>query len=146
MSLPKIRVLIADDHALVRFSIRALLNSQPDMEVVASAVDGEDAVFLAETIEPDVIVMDITMPEMDGIHATEKIRALDPTSKIVILSLHADGALVRQAKDKGANGFVSKQNASDQLPEAVRTVYGGGRFFKPAASDSSFVPYPREHR
>ncbi len=129
MKFQKIRILIADDHALVRLSIRALLNSQPDMEVVASAVDGEEAVNLAEVHEPDVIVMDIAMPELDGIRATEKILSADHSSKIVVLSLHADRVLVQQALNKGAKGFVSKQRASDQLPQAVRAVHSGGKFF-----------------
>lgn len=139
MKLPKIRILIADDHALVRFSIRALLNSQPDMEVVASAVDGKDAVNLAEAHEPDVIVMDIAMPEMDGIRATEKIISHDHSSKIVVLSLHADSVLIKQAFNKGAKGFVSKQKASDQLPQAVRTVHNGGRFFNASIADSNLL-------
>jgi DNA-binding NarL/FixJ family response regulator len=125
----KIRVLIADDHALVRSSIKALLENQFDMKVVATAVNGKEAVRLAEVHHPDVIVMDITMPELDGIHATEEISSLDLSSQVVILSIHADAAIVQQALNKGAAGVVTKQRASDDLPAAVRSVHSGKRFF-----------------
>jgi DNA-binding NarL/FixJ family response regulator len=129
MQLAKIRILIADDHVLVRSTIRALLNSQPDMEVVAAAANGKEAINLAKACEPDIVVMDISMPELDGIRAIEKIRSLQLPLKVVILSLYANVALVQQARNRGAKGFVAKQNAAEQLPEAIRRIQKGGLFF-----------------
>lgn len=116
----------------MRSSIQALLESQSDIEVVATAADGQEAFTLAKTHLPDVIIMDISMPVLDGIRATEKIHSLDLPTHIVILSLHTDVTVVRQALSKGASGIVTKQKASDDLPEAIRTVHRGQRFFSPS--------------
>jgi DNA-binding NarL/FixJ family response regulator len=102
------------------------------MEVVATAADGQEAVTLTERYRPDVIVMDISMPVMDGLRATEEIQDLDFSTCIVILSLYTDGTVVRQALKKGASGIVTKQKASDDLPRAIRTVLRGQRFFSPS--------------
>jgi len=134
-----IRVLVADDHALVRESIRALLANQGDMEIVATAGDGNEAVQLAMFHQPDVVVMDISMPNMDGIHATELIRQARDATNIVILSMHVNAALVRQAMRMGARGYVLKRRATDELPEAVRAAYNGELFLSPAIP-SSFLP------
>jgi DNA-binding NarL/FixJ family response regulator len=126
----KIRIIIADDHQLVRASLHALLSSQLDMEVVAVAPNGREAVKLAKAHQPDVIVMDVVMPELDGISATEKILALNlrPRPQIVVLSFHNEVAIAERALKKGAAGFVSKQRASDDLPRAIRLVQNGKRF------------------
>lgn len=134
-----IRVLVADDHALVRESIRALLANQGDMEIVATAGDGNEAVQLAMFHQPDVVVMDISMPNMDGIHATELIRQAQDAINIVILSMHVNAALVQQAMRMGARGYVLKRRATDELPEAVRAAYNGELFLSPAIP-SSFLP------
>lgn len=134
-----IRVLVADDHALVRESIRALLANQGDMEIVATAGDGNEAVQLAMFHQPDVVVMDISMPNMDGIHATELIRQAQNAINIVILSMHVNAALVQQAMRMGARGYVLKRRATDELPEAVRAAYNGELFLSPAIP-SSFLP------
>jgi DNA-binding NarL/FixJ family response regulator len=132
--IPKIRVLVADDHALVRTSIKALLESQLDMKVVAMAANGNEAVRLTKVHLPDVIVMDISMPELDGIRATERISSLGLPAQIIILSIHADGTILQQALNKGAAGVVTKQKASDDLPAAVRAVHGGKRYFSSSLS------------
>lgn len=139
MTESKIRVLIADDHSLVRNSIRALLESQEDIEVVGTAVNGQEAITLAQTYAPDVIVMDISMPQMDGIHATERIKELHLSARVVILSMHVNAVLVKQAIKKGAKGYILKQHASNELPIAVRTVKQGEVYLSPSIP-SNYLP------
>jgi DNA-binding NarL/FixJ family response regulator len=134
--MSSIRILIADDHALVRESIRAILANQGDMEIVATAGDGNEAVQLAMTHQPDVIVMDISMPSMDGLHATELIHRAQSTINIVILSMHVNAALVQQALRMGARGYVLKRRATDELPEAIRAAVQGQVFLSPAIPPS----------
>ena len=134
--MSSIRILIADDHALVRESIRAILANQGDMEIVATAGDGNEAVQLAMTHQPEVIVMDISMPIMDGLHATELIHRAQSTINIVILSMHVNAALVQQALRMGARGYVLKRRATDELPEAIRAAVQGQVFLSPAIPPS----------
>ncbi len=134
-----IRILVADDHALVRESIRAILANQEDMEIVATAGDGNEAIQLAVVHQPDVVVMDISMPSMDGIHATQLIHESQPDTRIVILSMHVNAALVQQALRMGARGYVLKRRATDELPNAIRTAVQGELFLSPAIP-SSFLP------
>ncbi len=131
-----IRILIADDHALVRESIRAILASQGDMEIVATAGDGNEAVQLAMVYQPDVVVMDISMPSMDGLHATELIHRAREATNIIILSMHVNAALVQQALRMGARGYVLKRRATDELPEAIRAAVQGQVFLSPAIPPS----------
>ena len=135
-TMSAIRILIADDHALVRESIRAILANQDDMEIVGTASDGNEAVQLALTHEPDVVVMDISMPTMDGLHATELIHRAKEDTRIVILSMHVNAALVQQALRMGARGYVLKRRATDELPEAIRTTLQGEVFLSPAIPPS----------
>lgn len=128
----KIRVLIADDHSLVRKSIRALLESQGDIEVVATAVNGQEAISFAQDYTPDIIVMDVSMPQIDGIHATERIRQLNLATQVIILSMHVNAVLVKQAVKKGASGYILKQHASNELPQAIRAVREGKIYLSPA--------------
>lgn len=138
MSPEKIRILIADDHSLVRKSIRILLESQNDMEVVGTAVNGQEAVLLAQAQTPDVIIMDITMPEMDGIHATERIRALNLSVQVILFSMNVNAVLVQQAVKKGVNGYVLKQHAAKELPQAIRSVQHGNHYFSPSIPSNYF--------
>lgn len=126
--MSRIRVLIADDHALVREGVRAILANQGDMEIVATAENGEEAVELFKSVHPDVVVMDISMPKMDGIHATELINQEQDPVSIVILSMHVNAALIQQAIRKGAKGYVLKGSATDELPKAIRAVHNGDIF------------------
>ena len=114
-----ISVVIAEDHHLVRDGIRALLERADDMEVVGEAVNGVEAVELVARDEPDVIIMDVTMPERNGIDAARMIRASDSTTAIVILSMHAEPALVRRAIEAGAKGYVRKSSVTEELLLAV---------------------------
>jgi DNA-binding NarL/FixJ family response regulator len=134
-----IRVLIADDHALVRESIRAILAKEEDIEIVATARDGVEAVELSVAKHPDVVVMDISMPAMDGIHATEIIHQKDLAARIVILSMHVNAALVQQALRMGARGYVLKHRATDDLPRAVRAAFQGDLFFS-STIPPSYLP------
>lgn len=131
-----IRILIADDHALVRESIRAILANEGDMEIVATAGNGDEAVQLALSYHPDVVVMDISMPSMDGLHATELIHQASENTNIVILSMHVNAALVQQAFRMGARGYVLKRRATDELPLAIRTAVQGQTFLSPAIPPS----------
>lgn len=120
-----IRILVADDHPIVRQSIVALLNREPDMEVVGTAVNGRDAIETAQTTHPDVIVMDISMPELDGIRAAGEILQLGLAVPIIMLSMHHNSALVKQARKNGAVGYVVKQRANDALIPAIRAASAG---------------------
>lgn len=126
-----IRVLIADDHALVRESVRAILTQEGDIEIVATAQDGLEAVELSASYHPDVVVMDISMPRLDGIRSTALIRDQEPDARIVILSMHVNATLVQQALKMGARGYVLKPHATDELPQAIRAVYQGEMFLSP---------------
>ncbi len=135
-----IRVLIADDHALVRESVKAILANEVDIKIVATASDGQEAVELFKSHHPDVIVMDISMPKMDGIHATELISQQEDPARIVILSMHVNGALVQQALRMGARGYVLKRQATDELPKAIRAAYKGQTFLS-SAIPPTFLPH-----
>jgi two-component system, NarL family, response regulator NreC len=121
-----ITILLADDHTLVRAGIRLLLDAEPDMLVVAEAVDGEQAVTEAIRLRPDVALLDVTMPRLNGLDAALRIRR-ETDSTILMLSMQDDPGYVRRALDSGASGYVLKDVAHLQLVAAVRTVAGGGR-------------------
>jgi two-component system response regulator NreC len=129
----RIRILLADDHQVLRSGLRALLNLEPDLDVVAEASDGRAAVRLAETHRPDVIVMDISMPEMDGLKAAEEIHQLGLPSRIVMLTVHADEDYLFQTLKAGASGYVHKSSADRELIDAIRTVNRGEVFLYPSA-------------
>ncbi len=128
----RIRVLIADDHALVREGLRYVLDADPNIEVVAEASNGRLAVDLAMQHRPDVIVLDITMPEETGLKAAERLRDLLPTAKILLLSMHDQGEYVREGMRIGTNGYLLKDSAGEELRAAIRAVQAGGTFFSPA--------------
>ena len=134
-----IRVLIADDHALVRESVRAILANEGDIEIVATAGNGQEAIDLTASHHPDVVVMDISMPKMDGIHATEIIHSKQESTGIVILSMHVNAALIQQALRMGARGYVLKRQVTDELPKAIRAAYLGDVFLS-SAIPTSFLP------
>ena len=127
-----IRVLVVDDEALVRGGFRAILEAQPDIEVVAEAGDGAEAVALAEELDPDVILMDVRMPGVDGIDATRRIAARNPATHVLILTTFALDEYVYAALSAGASGFILKNVPPQQLAEAVRTVAGGDALLAPS--------------
>jgi DNA-binding NarL/FixJ family response regulator len=131
-----IRVAVADDHHLVREGIRALLERATDIEVVGEATDGAQAVDLIQRLAPDVLVVDIAMPGLNGIQALERIGALRVATQVVILSMYSDEALVRQALHHGARGYLLKGSVSEELLLAVRAAARGAAYLSPAVSDT----------
>ncbi|MEA3285174.1 MAG: response regulator transcription factor [Synergistota bacterium] len=128
-----IKILLADDHKILREGVKALLNRQEDMEVVAEAGNGEEALSIAGEIRPDVTVMDVMMPQMDGIEATKRI-VEDGSSRVVALSMYADRSFVSEMLKVGALGFLLKDCASTELVEAVRKVMDGEIYLGPSIS------------
>jgi len=136
-----IRVLLCDDHPVVRLGLRALLNNEPDMQVVGEAGTGRQAITLTEELHPDVVVMDITMPEMDGLEATRRIRAICPKTHVLILTVHAQDLYLFPVLKAGAAGYVLKSTADTELVNAVRTVAQGDVFLYPAAAQMVLKDY-----
>ncbi len=131
-----IRVLIAEDHHLVRQGIRALLEKAEDIKVIGEAKDGQEAVELAEQLSPDVIIMDLSMPRLNGNQATERIRAQHLPCQVVILSMYSDDTLVKQALRSGVKGYLLKQSVTEELLLAVRAACRGETFLSSAVSGS----------
>lgn len=127
-----IRILVADDHALVREGIRHVLDSEPGFDVVAEARNGREAVELALAHQPDVIVLDITMPEETGLKAAERLRDLLPSARVLMLSMHDQTEYVRESMRIGTHGYILKNSAGEELRAAIRAVHAGGTFFSPA--------------
>lgn len=128
----KLRILIAEDHQTVREGVRLLIESQPDMQVVGEAGDGDAVVQEAEKLKPDLILMDISMPNSNGLNATKKIRFTNSNIKILILSRHTDVGYLQQLLAAGANGYVLKQSAPTELISAVRSISAGQSYLDPA--------------
>ncbi|QYG11629.1 MULTISPECIES: response regulator transcription factor [Microbacterium] len=134
-----IRLLIADDQALVRGALGALLELEPDLTVVGMAADGAEAVRLAEELRPDVCLMDIQMPGMDGVEATRRIRQASEGTRVLVVTTFARPGYLRSALDAGASGFIVKDTPAEELAEAVRRVRSGLRVLDPVlAADSLF--------
>ena len=131
-----IRVIVADDHHLVRQGIRMLLEKADDIEVVGEAEDGQEAVEMAERLTPDVLVMDISMPRLNGTQATERIHSRGLATQVVILSMHADETIVRQALRYGAKGYVLKRAVAEELLLAVRAANLGDTYLSPPIAGS----------
>jgi DNA-binding NarL/FixJ family response regulator len=127
-----IRVLIADDHPLFRFGISALLNALPDVEVVGEATTGEEAVCLAETLQPDVILMDVQMPGINGIEATRRVLQVRPATRILVLTMFDDEASVFTAMRAGARGYLLKDAEKSTIVRAIRAAGQGEAIFSPA--------------
>ena len=130
--MEKIRVLLADDHTIVRQGLRALLEAEPDIIVVAEAATGREAVQLAKKLLPEVVVMDIAMPTLNGLEATRQISRDVPGAKLLVLSSYDDDEYVRQVTDAGAVGYLLKQTAATDLIRAVHEAREGNAFFSPA--------------
>jgi DNA-binding NarL/FixJ family response regulator len=131
---PKTRVLLADDHKIVRDGLRALLENQPQVQVVAEAEDGDMTVRLAKELRPDVVVMDVAMPGMDGIEATRQIAAQFPDMKVLTLSMHSDRRFVRGMLSAGASGYMLKDCAFRELVDGIRAVAAGRIYLSPGVA------------
>ena len=129
--MKSITVLLAEDHQIVREGLRALLKLEPDIQVVAEADNGRDAVKLTASLNPDVVVMDIAMPLLNGLEAARQILAAAPTTRLLILSAHSDDAYVERVMELGAAGYLVKQTAAHILPQAIREIHRGKLFFSP---------------
>ena len=138
-----IRILLADDHALVRHGFRMILAAQADMEIAGEAGNGREAVELAEKLKPDVVVMDVTMPELNGIEATRRLIELSPRTRVLALSMHKDNVYVREILRAGARGYLLKDSADADLIAAVRAVAKGEGYLSPGVSDAVLSDYRR---
>lgn len=136
-----IRILLADDHTMLRDGLRALLETDPEFSVVASAADGRAALRLARQLQPDVAVMDIAMPELNGIDAAEQIRSECPNTQIVILSIHASSEHIYRAFRAGALGYLLKESAGEELAQAVRAAHAGRRYLTQRVADTLLDHY-----
>jgi DNA-binding NarL/FixJ family response regulator len=129
---PSLRILLADDHVTVRHGLKLLIESQGDMTVVSEASDGRTAVEQARTLRPDVVVMDISMPGMNGLVATRTLKEMQPDSVVVILTRHGDDAYLQELLRAGADGYVLKQSAASELLQAIRATAAHGQYLDSA--------------
>ncbi len=130
--MPEIRVLIVDDHAILRDGIRSLLEIQPEIRVVGEAANGREALEKARLLLPDVVLMDVAMPEMNGLEATRQIKALNPQIQILILTQHDDREYVEPLLQAGASGYVLKRSGGREVITAIRQVYESGAYLEPS--------------
>jgi DNA-binding NarL/FixJ family response regulator len=138
-----IRVLLADDHAIVRAGVRMLLETDAELEIVGEAGNGREAVALSDELRPDVIVMDIMMPDMDGFEATREIKKKHPECNVLVLSMYDNEQYFFEILSAGASGYLPKKAAPTSLIEAVRTVQGGGVYLYPTVARSLVEDYVR---
>lgn len=136
-----VRILLADDHAMVRDGLQAIFAGQDGMEVIATASNGREAVQQAKRTKPDVALIDVVMPKMNGIEATTQIHRALPAVRIVVISAHSDIVYVYRALKAGAQGYVAKASAASHLVEAVNTVLSGRRFLGPGIAESVLEDY-----
>jgi DNA-binding NarL/FixJ family response regulator len=146
MEAKPIRILLADDHNVMRRGLRLLLESQPGFSVVGEAADGHQAVEQAQALRPDVVVLDIAMPHLNGAEAAHRINELLPNTAIVILSMHSDESYVLRALKAGAKGYLVKDSAESDLIGAIKAVSSGKAFFSPEVSKVLVEDYVREMR
>lgn len=141
----KIHILIADDHVVLRDGLTALINAEPDMQVVGYAGDGRAVLQQALDCQPDVVIMDLSMPGMSGVQATEQIKNLCPDVRVIILTWHSEPAYVRQLLQVGARGYVLKQAAAEELIGAIRAVAAGGTYLDATLTSRAVNKYVRTH-
>src|SRR5262245_40750999 len=127
----KIKVLLVDDHTVVRQGLRALLLSESTMDIVGEASTGREAIQMARKLSPDVIVMDIAMPLLNGLEATRQIVRSDPNAKILVLSSYSDDDYVQKLTEAGAAGYLIKQTAANDLVHAIHDIHAGNAYFSP---------------
>ena len=140
----KIRVLLADDHVLIRAGLRMVVDAQSDLTVVGEAGDGREAIAMAESLKPDVVVMDIGMPTLNGIEAAHQVREKLQETQIVMLSMHADEGYVLRALKAGAKAYLLKDSAEPDLARAIRAAADGKSFFSPAVGRVLLEDYVRK--
>jgi two-component system, NarL family, response regulator NreC len=126
-----IRILIADDHGILRDGLHVLIQAEPGYEVAGEAANGQEAIRLVASLHPDIILMDISMPDISGIEATRQIKALKPDARILFLTVHEDKGLLQEAIQSGASGYILKRAVKTDLFNAIRTIMGGGIYLHP---------------
>jgi DNA-binding NarL/FixJ family response regulator len=136
MAADRIRILLAEDHRAMRETLRAMIDREPEMEVLAGAADGREAVRLAAEYAPDLVIMDVRMPEMDGIEATRRVVSEGDGVKVLALSMYSDRQVVADMFDAGASGYMLKDSAFEELVRAIRKVAGNGTYLDPAIEDA----------
>jgi DNA-binding NarL/FixJ family response regulator len=144
-AMPNLRVFLADDHAVVREGLKALVSAQPGMEVSGEASDGQTACQQIQELQPDVVVMDVSMPEMSGAETTAQLKHTCPHVKVLALTVHEDKGYLRRLLEAGASGYMLKRAAAEELIRAIRTVAAGGVYLDPALAGKvvgSFVRHP----
>jgi len=134
MTMKRITVLLAEDHTIVREGFRKMLEFEDDLEVVGEAQDGRQAIALANKLRPDVILMDIAMPQLNGLEATRQVLKALPSIKVLMLSAHNDDAYVKNATESGAMGFLLKQTSAHEVCRAIREIHSGKKFFSSSVS------------
>ena len=142
--MKRIRILLADDHPVVRRGFQMILAEQSDMEIVGEAGNGREALELAAKLKPDVVVMDVAMPELNGIEATRRMAESAPHARVLALSMHKDSVYVRETLRAGARGYLLKDSVAADLVSAVRAVAAGEGYLSPAVSDAVLTDY-RKH-
>jgi len=140
----KTRVLLADDHGIIREGLRLKLAQVQDLEVVAEASDGREAVRLANEVRPDLVIMDIAMPNLNGIQATEQILKQNSAIRVIILSMYSDESYLSQVLSAGAKAYLLKDSAQDEVIPAIRAVTKGKSFFSPAIAQVMLEDYMRQ--
>jgi DNA-binding NarL/FixJ family response regulator len=142
--MKKIRIVLADDHSVVRQGFRRILEAQEDMEIVGEASNGREALEVAGKLGPDVVVMDVAMPELNGIEATRRMGEAAPRSRVLALSMHKDSVYVREILRAGARGYLLKDAVDEDLIAAVRAVSRGEGYLSPGVADAVLTDY-RQH-
>jgi len=142
--MSKIRIVLADDHSVVRQGFRRILEAQPDMEIVGEASNGKEALESAAKFAPDVVVMDVAMPELNGIEATRRMAEVAPRTRVLALSMHKDSVYVREILRAGARGYLLKDAVDEDLIAAVRAVSRGEGYLSPGVADAVLTDY-RQH-
>jgi two-component system response regulator NreC len=142
----KLRILLADDHVTVREGVKMIINAQKDMEVVAEAADGRGAVAEAQAVRPDVVVMDVSMPRVNGLKATEMLKECCPEVKVLALTRHQDDGYLQQLLRAGAAGYVLKQSRPAELLQAIRAIGEGGSYLDPAVAGRVIGDYGRRRQ
>ncbi len=140
----KVKVLVVDDHAIMRDGIRALLDLQDDIEIIGEASEGNEAIERAQKLVPDVIIMDIAMPGMDGLEATRRIKKKNPAVKIIILTQHDNREYIISSVKAGVSGYIPKRALGAELVSAIHAVRGGDSFLYPSAATALIEDYRRQ--
>ncbi|HEX4772893.1 MAG TPA: response regulator transcription factor [Bryobacteraceae bacterium] len=144
MSSQSLKILLADDHTIVRQGLKLILSAQPDLEVVGEAANGREAVELVQKLKPDVVLMDVAMPELNGIEATRRMMEVNSRVKILVLSMHKESVYVREILKAGARGYILKDAIDSELLNAVRSVARGDGYISPAVSGALLSDYRKD--